>query len=90
MKFIYFIPVFITVTWGIVSSIVITSFCSKKGIKINWFLWKIKIFQYVNDYKRITLEETGKPGFWYYSLTVSMGATLFLSALGLIFYKLNR
>jgi len=87
MKYIYFLPAAAAVFWGIISSITITSYLQKRGIKINWFLYRIKIFQYINDYKRMTIEETGSPGFWYYSFTISMAAALFFTLCGLFLYR---
>lgn len=63
---------------GLVSAIVITDYVSKRGIKINYLLWRIKIFQYVQDYKRLSLQEKGKIGGWYYALTAGMTVTLIL------------
>ncbi|NPV83813.1 MAG: hypothetical protein HPY46_09580 [Candidatus Aminicenantes bacterium] len=64
---------------GLVSAIVITDYVSKRGIKINYLLWRIKIFQYVQDYKRLSLQEKGKIGGWYYALTAGMTLALSLS-----------
>ena len=72
MKILYFIPAIVSIIWMIVSFAAITEFCRKRGIAINWFLYRIKIFQYVNYYRDVNLKETGKPGFWYYSLMASI------------------
>lgn len=68
-----------SLTAGLVSAIVITDYVSKRGIKINYLLWRIKIFQYVQDYKRLSLKEKGKIGGWYYVLTAGMTLALILS-----------
>ena len=57
----------ICVVWGIVSMIAITSFVAERGTKINFFLYRIYIFKYVNEYKQITEAENGEPGPWFFS-----------------------
>lgn len=74
------------VFWGIVSSMVIVSFISKHGVKINGFLLKLLLPKYADQYRKITLEENGKTGFWYYSFVVSMNLALVLAVIG-IFLK---
>ena len=76
----------ISVSAGIVAAIFITDWVSKRGVKINYFLWRIKIFRYVQDYKRLTAQETGKIGPWYYVLTTGMILTL-VFGLAFLFLK---
>jgi hypothetical protein len=73
------------VVWGVVSTIAMVSFCSDKGIKINWLLIRLLIFKYVNQYREITVKENGKPGRWYYSFIISMSLALGFAIIGLIF-----
>ncbi|MCR4408703.1 MAG: hypothetical protein QHH43_02760 [Candidatus Saccharicenans sp.] len=63
---------------GLVSAIVLTDYVSKRGIKINSRLQRIKSSQYVQDYKRLSLQEKGKNGGWYYTLTSGMTVMLIL------------
>ena len=74
----------LSVGWGIVSMIAITSFVSERGTKINFFLYRIYVIKYINQYKQITQEENGKPGPWFYSFVVSMNLTLVLVIVGAI------
>lgn len=67
----------------IVSSIAVTAYVSERGVKINYFLWRIMIFKYFNQYVAMTKKETGKPGIWYYTLTVAMVLTFVFLALGI-------
>ncbi|MDI6767911.1 MAG: hypothetical protein QME52_13905 [Bacteroidota bacterium] len=75
----------ICVFWGIASSMVIVSFLSNHGIKINWILLRLFLPKYVDQYRKLKLEETGKPGYWYYSFVVSMISALVLAIIGLLF-----
>jgi hypothetical protein len=74
----------VSVAWGIVSMIVITSFVSERGTKINFFLYRLYIFKYVNQYKKITEAENGEPGAWFYSFIISMNLALVLTIVGAI------
>ena len=80
----FIILTFACIIWGIVSMIAITSFLQKKGRKINFLLINIMIFKYVHEYHQITTDETGKPGFWFYSFTVTMNLALLCTIIALI------
>ena len=69
---------------GVVSSIMITSFVSRRGTKINYFLIRIYIYKYINQYRKITEEETGKAGPLFYSFTISFILALFFAIVGAI------
>ena len=70
--------------WGIVSMMAMVSYCSKRGIKINWVWIRLYVFKYISQYREITLKENGKPGPWFYSFLVSMNGALILAIVGLI------
>ena len=74
----------VCVFWGIASSIVIVSFLSNHGVKINYFLLRLLLPKYVGQYRKITVEETGKPGVWYYSFVTVMISALVLAIVGLL------
>ena len=69
---------------GIVSSIVITSWLSKRGIKINYPFIKVMIIKYVHQYRKITQQEAGKPGPWFYSFVISMNLALVFAIVGFV------
>jgi hypothetical protein len=78
----------VSVCWGIVSMIVITSFVAERGTKINYFLYRLYIIKYVNQYKQITEAENGEPGPWFYSFVVSMNLAFLSLVIGLILKSL--
>lgn len=78
----------LSVGWGVVSMIVITSFVVARGTKIDYFLYRLYIIKYVDQYKRITEAENGEPGPWFYSFVVSMNFALLCSIVGLILKSL--
>jgi len=71
MSTLFLILALMSVAWGIVTSIMITSFLSKRGIKINYLFFRVLIFGYIRQYRKITLEETGKPGPLFYLFIIA-------------------
>jgi hypothetical protein len=80
----FFALAILCVVWGIVSSIVISSFLSKRGVKINLLFFRILVLKYIHQYHSITTEENGKPGPWFYSYIISMNLALVFVILGLV------
>ena len=74
----------ICVLWGVVSSMVIVSFLSTHGVKINYLLLRLFLPKYVGQYRKITIDETGKAGVWYYSFVTSMLSALVFAIVGLL------
>ena len=74
----------ICVLCGVVSSIMIVSFLSNQGIKINYFLLRLLLPKYVEQYKKIMIEKSGRPGSLYYTFVVSMISGLVLAVIGLL------
>jgi len=72
------------VIWGVVSMMVITSLVATHGTKVNYFLFRLYIFKYISQYKRMTQDEYGKPGPWFYSFVISMNLTWVFAILGLL------
>jgi len=74
----------LSAAWGIVSSVVIASFLSNCGIRINLLLFRVLVLRYLHQYHSITKQENGKPGSWYYSYIISMNLALVLAIVGII------
>ncbi len=79
-----FVLALISVAYGIFAAIMITSFLSERGIKINYIFIRIFILKYIHEYKKITTEENGKPGQWFYAYIISMNTALVLVVVGII------
>jgi hypothetical protein len=79
----FWVLILISAAIGIVSLIAVTAYVSERGVKINYFLWRIMIFKYFNEYVAMTKKETGKPGIWYYTFTVAMLLTLVFVVIGI-------
>ena len=78
----------VSVGWGIISMIAITTFVVEREGKLNLFLYRLYILKYVNQYKQITEMENGEPGPWFYSFVISMNFALLCSATGVILKSL--
>jgi hypothetical protein len=85
MSDVFFVLAILCVVWGIVSSIVISSFLSKRGVKINLLFFKILVLKYIHQYHKITTQENGKPGPWFYSYIIAMNLALLFAILGMVF-----
>ena len=81
---VFLILAIVCVLCGVVFSIMITTFLSKRGTKINFLLIRIYIYKYVNQYRKITEEETGKVGPLFYSFIVSFILALIFAIVGAV------
>jgi uncharacterized oligopeptide transporter (OPT) family protein len=73
--------------WGIVSSLVIASFLSKRGIKINYIFFKVLMIKYIHQYRKMTMQENGRPGPWFYSFVISMNLALIFTIAGIVLHR---
>jgi hypothetical protein len=88
MSELIFVLAILSAGWGIISSILIASFLSKRGIKINLLFFRILVLKYIHQYHQITKQENGKPGPWFYAYIVSMNLALVLAILGFVFKRI--
>jgi len=84
MSTLFFILALIGVACGIATSIMVASFLSKRGIKINYLFFRVLIFKYVRQYRQITIEESGKPGPLFYSFITAWNLALLFTIVGII------
>lgn len=68
----------------LVLSIMITHQVAKRGVKINFLLWRFLVVKYAHQYKQITREETGKTGPLFYPWIVFINTALALVIVCLI------
>ena len=69
----------------VVVSIIIVSELQKRDVKINFFLLRLLLPKYVNQYKKITKNETGKVGALFYYWIISINVALVFVIVGMIF-----
>jgi uncharacterized oligopeptide transporter (OPT) family protein len=84
MSTLFFILALIGIACGIVASVMIASFLSRRGIRINYLLIRLFIFRYVRQYREITIDETGKPGPLFYWFVTSWNAALVFAIVGIV------
>jgi len=80
----FFMLAILSAAWGIVSAIAIASFLSKRGIKINFLFFRILVLKYIHQYHKITMQENGKSGPWFYSYIISMNLALAFAIVGIV------
>ena len=68
----------------VIFSMMIVQELSKRGVKIHFVLLRLYIIKYIQQYKQITLKETGKIGPLYYPCIVSVNLALVLAIAGLL------
>ena len=70
--------------WVVVTMIRIQEFLRGRGRSVNPLLLRIMIFDYGRQYRRITLQEYGRPGILYYQFVAANVLTLALAAAALL------
>jgi hypothetical protein len=68
----------------VIFSIMIVNEVSKRGIKINFFLLRLYIIKYINQYRKLTIQETGKAGPLYYPCIISVNLAWICAIAGLL------
>ena len=75
----YLILTIISTICGVVFTLKITSFLSRHGIKINYWLLKLYMLKYLIQYRKLTIEENENTGNLFYAFIISW-------SLALVFY----
>jgi len=68
----------------VILSMVITHEVSKRGVKINFFWLRLYIIKYIHQYRKLTLEESGRVGPLFYPCIISVNLALILAIVGFI------
>jgi len=80
----FFILAIISAICGVVFTLMITSYLSKHGIKINYWLLRLYMLKYLQQYRKLTIEENGKPGNLFYAVIASWSLTLVFLIIGIV------
>jgi hypothetical protein len=73
----------------VVFSMMIVNQVMKRGVKINFFLLRLYTIKYIHQYRKMTIEETGKVGPLYYPCLVSINLALLLALVHLVLKALH-
>lgn len=84
MSTLFFIIAILFGVWGIISAMVMTDYISKRGHRINVFLFRLYIYSYIHTYSELTKNEQGRPGFWFYSYIICINIALVCVVIGAI------
>ena len=84
MSNLFFTLAIVSVACGVVASVFIVAFLSKRGTRIDYLLLRLMILKYVSQYRKITTEENGKPGPWFYSFVTAMTLGLVFAVTGMV------
>jgi hypothetical protein len=75
----------VSALWGVASALMIAAALQKRGVKINWFWFRLfLLFRYLDQYRDITRRETGRTGRLFYSYVVAMTVALVTAIVGLV------
>lgn len=74
----------ICIVWWIAASIQIVNFLQKQGVKINWFLIRLLIPVYANQYKKLTREQTSKTGVWFYHWVIAINGMAVFAVIAIL------
>ena len=84
MSTVFIVLALICVVCGIAAAMMIASFLSNRGVRINYLFIRLFIFGYVGQYRQVTMEETGKPGPLFYMFVTSWVLSLVFAVTGAI------
>ena len=57
--------------WGVVTMIRVVEFLRGRGRKVSFLVLRVRFFEYLGDYRRITRAERGRPGPLYTHFVVA-------------------
>jgi hypothetical protein len=70
---------------GGVTSGMIGGELQKRGVKVNWFLYRVLLMtRYLGEYKDLTRKETGRVGTLYYVFVTAWNVALVMAVVGLL------
>lgn len=76
--------------WGTVAAVKIAAFLERRGIKTPFVLFRGYVFRNIGRYRKITVEENGRPGELYYHCAYAFNAALVLGLAALAIRLFSR
>ena len=80
---------FVAVAWFIISGMMIINELLKRKQKVSFVFIRLMLPVYAHQYKKITLEETGKVGSLFYHWVIAINATLILGIADIISHSIK-
>ncbi len=82
---VFMVIAILSVLWGVVSALMIAAALQKRGVKINWFWFRVLLVaRYLDEYRDLTRRETGRTGPLFYSYVNAMLVALVTAIVGLV------
>lgn len=68
--------------WATMSAVQMAVWLSRRGVAVNWFLFRVLMPRYFHRYKTMTAERDGKPGpFWaHFVIPINLALLLAVAA----------
>ena len=84
MSTVFLTMAILSALWGVVDFVLIAAALERRGIHVNMLLARVFFFRYLNQYKNVTISETGKIGSLYNSYIAAMIVALVCAVIGLM------
>ena len=65
--------------WAVAASLLIARDLEKRGVHVSYLWLRVMILKYLSQYRRITLEETGRVGSLFYHYVIPLNMALVLT-----------
>ena len=69
---------------GVALMVAMAGALQKRGHRINWLWVRLYIIKYIGQYKKVTTQETGRPGPLFYPFVVLMNSALVMVVLAFV------
>jgi len=70
--------------WGVVSAVRVTVAVHQRGVRIQPILLNVLILKYLYQYRVLTLAETGRTGWLFYSYVLAMNMAVLAAIAGFV------
>ena len=65
--------------WAVAASLLIARDLEKRGVHVSYLWLRVMILKYLSQYRRVTLEETGRVGSLFYHYVIPLTVALVLA-----------
>jgi hypothetical protein len=65
--------------WAVAASLLIARDLERRGVHVSYLWLRVMIFKYLSQYRRVTLEETGRVGSLFYHYVIPLNLALVLT-----------
>ena len=62
MTSVLIVLILVCAVWAVTASLMIAAYLQKRGVWVRWLLLRVLVMDYIDEYRRLTLQETGRAG----------------------------